>query len=90
MSQPNPTPAWGTSIPPNAAAETQVMPPVQQVQPQQAQRPTREMVELRVTALHYASRMLGERGTTDPDTHAATTLRVSKRLEQYLLSGNVG
>lgn len=92
MSQASPTPAWGTptgnlSTGTNPAAETQLLPPVQQVAPRPAG-PTRGEVELRVTALHYANRLMGERGTAAPDTHTSATLRVAKQLESYLLTGN--
>lgn len=88
-----PTPAWGTptgnlSTGTNPAAETQLLPPVQQVQPQRPAGPTRGEVELRVTALHYANRLMGERGTAAPDTHTSATLRVAKQLERYLLTGD--
>ena len=63
-----------------------MLPPIvpQQIRPAG---PTRADVELRVTALHYATRMVGERGTTDPDSHKATTLRIARELETYLLTG---
>jgi hypothetical protein len=46
------------------------------------------MVELRVTALHYANRIIGERGTTDPRTHQSSTLQLAKQLEGFLLTGD--
>jgi hypothetical protein len=91
------TPAWGTPVGATsdsaaAAAETQLLPPVSQVRPVPTapvtpQRPTREMVELRVTAVHYANKILGEQPTASPDTALASTLRVAKGLEEYLLTG---
>lgn len=90
-----PTPAWGTptgsvgtGTGANTAAETQLMPSVQQVPPRPVG-PSRGEVELRVTALHYANRLMGERGTTNPDTHTSDTLRAAKQLERYLLTGDV-
>lgn len=90
----------GQATPPaTSVAETQVLPPVSPVRgpsdaalpprgPAGPSRPTREMVELRVTALHYANRLMGERGTAAPDTHTSATLRVAKQLERYLLTGD--
>jgi len=85
--------------PAQGVAETQVLPPVSAVRgpsdaalpprgPASPSRPTREMVELRVTALHYANRLMGERGTSMPDSHVSATLRVAKQLEGYLLTGD--
>ncbi len=96
MTQPTPpwgTPAVGTPVPATSAststssvAETQVLPPVSaQVRPVG---PTRADVELRSTALYYATKVVGDRGVASPDTHLATTLRVAKGLEAYLLTGN--
>jgi hypothetical protein len=87
-----PTPPWGTptgtiSDSTSPVAETQLLAPIGQVKPQQPQRPTREMVELRVTAVHYANKILGEQPTATPDTALASTLRVAKGLEEYLLTG---
>lgn len=90
MSQPIHTPAWGTPTDAVHAtgtnAETQLLPPVAQVQP----KPTREMVELRGTALYYATRILGSQPTLNPDSALATTLRVAQGVEQYLLTGKTG
>lgn len=95
MSQPTPTPAWGTPVAPtgtasNPAAETQVLPPVSQVAPQAPRPagPTRGEVELRGTALYYATRILGDQGSVNPDAKLSTTLRLAKGLEAYLLTGN--
>lgn len=95
-----PTPAWGTptgtfdtgNTP--AAAETQVLPPVTaagQVSPRTpapvSPRPV-DAMQLRVTALHYAQRVVGDQPTANPDTALATVLRVAKGVEHYLLTGN--
>lgn len=96
---PNPTPAWGTptgtfdtgTTPP--AAETQVLPPVTQVPPRGAgpvgPRPV-DAMQLRVTALHYAQRIIGDQPTANPDGALSTVLRIAKGVENYLLTGNVG
>lgn len=98
MSQSNPTPAWGTPVTPagsSPVAETQVLAPVSQVAPpqvptQQPPRPgvTRDQVELRVTALHYAHRILGDQPGVNPDAQVTTVLRQAKIVERYLLTGD--
>lgn len=88
MSQSVPTPAWGTPVPPNAAAETQVIPPVSQAPQQRPAGPTRGEVELRSTALYYATRVVGEQPTMNTDSKTATVLRTAKKLESYLLTGD--
>lgn len=89
MSQPSNTPAWGTPVNPAAGnvAETQVLPPVSQVAPRPIG-PTRAEVELRVTALHYATRLLGDQPIASPDDKVANVTRAAKKLESYLLTGD--
>jgi hypothetical protein len=52
--------------------------------------PSREEVELRSTALYYASRVIGERGTNTTETQLLIVLRAAKALEGYLITGQVG
>lgn len=93
-SQPNNTPAWGVPVgapggTPTAPAETQVLPPISPVSSPRLLGPTKAEVELRVTALHYALRLMGERGTAIPVAHRADVLRTAKDLETYLLTGQI-
>lgn len=87
-----PVPPTGMSTDTDNAAETQVMPPmtIPPVVPRSAASAgprTVDAMQLRVTALHYANRILGDQPTANPDTALSTTLRVAKGLEAYLLTG---
>lgn len=92
-SQQNHTPAWGvpvgvTGASANSPAETQVLPPaISPVTPQLPAGPTRNQVELRVTALHYAGKMIGERGATNPAVYKTDIFNAAKDVETYLLTG---
>ena len=94
MSQPVQTPAWGTPVNPvvmstSLPAATSVdggmqppsMPPTTVIDPGSGD------VQLRVTALHFALKVIGDRGTMNTRDHAASVRKLASELEQELLTG---
>ena len=93
MSHPTGTPAWGTPTGPATTGTnedaTQAMPPLTPLAAPSPRPvgPTKAEVELRVTALHYAEKILGDQATAGSDVKVSTTLSTAKTLEKYLLTG---